>query len=141
MPGCLPRPSEAIPIPYNAEPGEVAYVVASKQLTHGAIATDQGFAGEAVKTQTPSAETPRNQRNIILAGESYLLLIGKIVEAPASALAGVAKGTLVYIAAADNSLSTTSGAGKLALGKVSSLPGERGTPSNLTRINQRQKVA
>jgi hypothetical protein len=128
-------------MPYNAEPGKVAYVTAGVDVRHGALACDDGFCGTAVKQKTPAADTVRASRDLIVAGEAYLLLIAQVVEAPrAGALASVVKGDLVYITAADNTLATTSGAGKQVLGRVASLPGERGTPSDKVRINLRQKV-
>jgi hypothetical protein len=56
---------------------------------------------------------------------------------------------MVYIKASDNSLhlaadALTSGvlnAGFLTVGRVVTLPGERGCPTNLVRINLRLKVA
>lgn len=127
-------------MPYNAEPGDVAYVTFTKACTHGDLVTEDGFVGVAVKQQTPAADAPRTSRNQIAAGEAGILLISKIAEAPATSLSGVSKGQLVYVAAADNSLGTASGTGQLVAGKVSSLPGERGTPSNVVRINLKQKV-
>lgn len=133
-------------MPYNAEPGDVAYVVAPRQWTHGQVgaiaagAGTGGICGTVVKTQTPAADTVRASRNIVAVGESCLLLISKVAEVLASALPGVTKHQLVWISTADDSLSTAAGAGKIILGKVASLPGERGTPSTLVRINLRQKV-
>lgn len=127
-------------MPYNAEPGEVAYVVFSKACNHGDLVTEQGFVGVAVKQQTPAADAPRTTRNQIAINESGLLLTSKVAEVPAASLPGVAKGALVYVATADNSLSTVAGAGKLVAGKVASLAGERGTPTDKVRINLRQKV-
>lgn len=128
-------------MPYNAEPGDVAYVVFSKACAHGDLVTEQGFVGAAVKTQTPAADAVRTSRNQIAVSEAGLLLISKIVEASsAGPLAGVTKGALVYILAADNTLSLAAGAGKLVVGRVCSLPSERGTPSTKVRINLRQKV-
>lgn len=134
-------------MPYNAETGEVAYVVAPRAWVHGqlgAIAAASGtggICGTVVKTQTPAADAARGTRANIASGEACLLLIDRVVEAPAASLPGVVKHELIFIATADDSLSTTSGAGKLVLGKVYSLPGERGTPSDKVRINLRQKVA
>lgn len=136
-------------MPYNAEPGEVAYVTFSKACVHGALVTEQGFVGVAVKQETPSQDTPRSQRANIAISEAGVLLIDKVAEVPASApIAAPAKGLLVYIKAADNTLhlavdALTGGvlnAGFLVVGRVASLPGERGTPSNIVRINLRQKV-
>lgn len=128
-------------MPYNAEPGEVAYVTFTKACNHGDLVTEQGFVGVAVKQQTPAADAPRATRAQIGIGEAGLLLISKVAEVPATgALASPTKGTLVYIATADNTLATTAGSGKVPAGRVASLPGERGTPSTLVRINLRLKV-
>lgn len=127
-------------MPYNAEPGDVAYVTFTKPCAHGDLVTEEGFVGTAVKQQTPAADAPRTSRNQIAVGEAGLLLISKVVEAPAASLSGVTKGQLVYVAASNNALGTTAGTGQLVAGKVCSLPGERGTPSNLVRINLKQKV-
>lgn len=128
-------------MPYNAEPGDVAYVVAGVQLNHGDIASDNGFVGVAVKQDIPAADAARANRAIIAAGKAYLLRITGVVEAPlAGPLAGVAKGDLVYVTDASNVLATTSGAGKTVLGRVCSMPGERGTPADKVRINLNIKV-
>jgi hypothetical protein len=133
-------------MPYNAEPGNVAYVVAPRQWTHGQLAAiaaaagTGGICGTVVKQQTPAADAARATRNIVASGEACLLLIDKTVEAPAASLPGVVKHQLVWISTADDSLSTATGTGKIILGKVEALPGERGCPSDKVRINQRQKV-
>lgn len=128
-------------MPYNAEPGHVAYVVAGVQLNHGDIASDNGFVGEAVKQKIPAADAARANRAIIAAGEAYVLLITGVVEAPlAGPLSAVAKGDLVWVTDATNVLVTAAGSGKTVLGRVCSLPGERGTPADKVRINLNIKV-
>lgn len=129
-------------MPYNAEPGEVAYVTFTKACTHGDLVTENGFVGIAFKQVTPPADAARSTRNLIAVSEKGMLLIDHVIEAPATGvLSGVAKGALVYVTVTDNSLALSAGSGKLVAGKVSTLPGERGCPSNLVRINLRQKVA
>jgi hypothetical protein len=128
-------------MPYNAEPGEVAYVVAGVALVSGDLACDQGFCGVSVKQKIPAADAARSTRANIEAGEAYILQIQDVVEAPrAGALAASVKGDLVWITEADNSLATAAAAGKFVLGKICSLPGERGTPSDKVRINLNIKV-
>lgn len=130
-------------MPYNAEPGEVAYVTFTKACTHGDLVTESGFVGVAVKQQTPAADALRSTRNQIAVNEKGLLLISNVAEVPnTGALASPTKGQMVYIVTSSNALATTSNSGaNLVVGKIASLPGERGTPSNRVRINLRQKVA
>jgi len=129
-------------MPYNAEPGQVAYVTFAKACVHGDLVAEEGFVGVAFKQQTPSAETGRWDRSKIAAGEQGILLIDRVCEAPAAgALSGVSKGALVYVDPSDNSLATEAAEGLLVAGKVASLPGERGTPADKVRINLRQKVS
>lgn len=128
-------------MPYNAEPGDVAYVVAGVALTHGDLACDQGFCGVAVKQAIPAADAARATRDDIAVGEAYVLRITNVVEAPrAGTLASSVKGDLVWITEADNSLATAAASGKVVLGRICSLPGERGTPSDKVRINLNIKV-
>lgn len=127
-------------MPYNAEPGEVAYVTAGVAVRHGAPAADDGFCGTAVKTATPSAETVRADRNLIAAGEGYTLLIDGVIEVPAASVPGIAKGALVFIDPDDNVVSAAQAGNNVVLGKVASLPGERGTPSDKVRVNLELKV-
>ena len=128
-------------MPYNAEPGEVAYVVAGVALVNGDLACDQGFCGVAVKQAIPAADSARSTRANIAAGEAYILQIQDVVEAPrAGTLAASVKGDLVWITEADNTLATSAAAGKFVLGKICSLPGERGTPADKVRINLNIKV-
>jgi hypothetical protein len=133
-------------MPYNAEPGEVAYVTAPRAWVHGQLGAvaagggTGGVAGVVVKQAIPAADAARANRANVAIGEACTLLTARVAEAPAASLPGVTKFQQVWIATADDSLSTTSGAGKILLGKVVSLPGERGTPSDKVRINLRDKV-
>ena len=123
-------------MPYNAEPGEVAYVTFTKACTHGDLVTEQGFVGVAVKQTTPAADSPRTTRNQIGVGEKGLLLISNVAETPATgALAAPVKGALVYVKAADNTFATTAGTGFLVAGKVASLRKRRSTKFRATRNN------
>lgn len=128
-------------MPYNAEPGDVAYVTFTKACTHGDLVTESGFVGVAVKQAIPAADAARSTRDDIGVSEAGILRIAGVVETPATgALASPTKGALVYIVTADNTFATSSGSGKIPVGRVCSLPGERGTPSTLVRINLNLKV-
>jgi len=125
---------------FNLEPGSVAYVVAGVDVRNKVVAADDGYAGVAIKQLTPAADAPRTDRNLIEAGESYLLLLTGKADVAAADLPGIAKGALVYVTEATNAITAAAGAGKLVLGKVSELPGERGTPADIVRVNMDQKV-
>lgn len=126
-------------MPYE-RPAGAERVVASVDVRHGAMAADDGFCGRVVKTLTPSADTPRNLRNMVLAGEEYTIRTKNSGEVDNSTLAGIAKGALVYITEATNAISNAAGVGKIVLGRVTHLPGERGTPTNMVRVDLDSKV-
>lgn len=48
-----------------------------------------------------------------------------------TAVGGVARGDLIYITAADGTLSATAGTGKRMLGKVARIPGDEGVPTGI----------
>ena len=127
-------------MPYNAEPGHVQPVTAGVDVRHGAPAADDGYVGTAQKLHTPGADVVRADRDLIKAGEEYHLLVHGLIEVPTTNLPGAAKGDLVYITTATNAISNAAGAGKVVLGKVASLPGERGTPSGTVRVNLNEKA-
>ena len=137
-------------MPYE-RPGDAVRVVAGIDVMSGQIASDDGWAGRVVKTATPAADEPRATRGLVRAGESYNLrplhvADVLIVSAGSTGIAawditGVAKGDLLYITDATNVISTTAGSGKRVLGKVVSLAGEQGAPTNIVRVNLDEKVA
>lgn len=122
-------------MPYNAEPGRVKYVTASADVRHGAVAADDGYVGTAVKQATPAADGLRADRNLIKAGEAYILIVKETIEVPNTGLTSLVKGDLVYINTTTNALAAASGAGLVPLGKIASLPGERGTPAATLRVD------
>jgi len=121
-------------MPYNTN-ARVVRVTAHADVQHGDPAADDGFVGIAVKTQTPPADAPRDERDVIESGEEYNLIIKGIVEIPVAGFSDPDKGELAYITTADNSLSDTAGQGKVVLGKITHLPGEQGTPLDKLRVD------
>lgn len=124
----------------GVEPGNVAYVTAGVAVRHKAPAADDGYVGIAIKQDTPAADVVRADRDLIAAGKGYLLMIRGIHEIPNAALPGIAKGALVYINTTTNALAAAGGAGLVVLGKVASLPGERGTPADKVKVNLNEKA-
>lgn len=124
---------------YNLEPGNVAYVVAGVNVRHKAIASDDGYTGVAIKQKIPAADGVRADRDLIVAGEAYILALRGKCDVLASDLPGITKGTLVYVVPATNAVSVTA-TNNLVLGRVSELAGERGTPADKVRINMDQRV-
>lgn len=127
-------------MPYNAEPGHVAYVTASAAVRHGAPAADDGYVGTTVKQKTPSADGVRADRNLIAAGEAYILIIKGVIEVPNTGLTSLVKGDVVFINTVTNALATATGTNLVPLGKIASLPGERGTPAATLRVNLNYKA-
>ena len=125
---------------FNLEPGNVAYVVAGVAARHKTIVCDDGYAGVAIKQKIPPADGVRADRDLIAAGEAYIVALRGKCDAPAASLPGIAKGAMVYVTEATNALATAAGAGVVPLGRVSELAGERGTPADKVRINMDQRV-
>lgn len=114
----------------------MSYHVATKQVTHGNPCIEDGKGGVAVKQQEQSWTLGIANRNVVSIGESFAILGKGVVQIPASLLGGATKGAAVYIATADNTLSSTSGGGKVKYGVVDSLAGDnRGTPTGFIRID------
>ena len=125
--------------PFNLEPGSVAYVVAGVAVRHKAVASDDGYAGVAIKQDIPPADGVRADRDLIGAGKAYILALRGKCDVLASDLPGITKGTLVYVVPATNAVTTTA-TSNVVLGRVSELAGERGTPADKVRINMDQRV-
>lgn len=120
--------------------GDALFVTAGVDVRHGAPAADDGFVGRAIKTLTPPADGLRADRDLIKAGESYTMRPRGVMEVLNTNLPGAVKGDLVYIATATNVISNAAGAGKVVLGKITNLPGEQGTPSNMVRVDLELKA-
>lgn len=127
-------------MPFNLEPGNVAYVTASANVRHKAPASDDGYAGAAIKQKIPAADGVRADRDLIVASEAYIIVLRGKIDVPAASVPGIAKGAFVYVTDADNAVSAAAGAGKTVLGRVSELAGERGTPADKVRVNMDQRV-
>lgn len=123
-------------MPYERPSASLAVrVTAHADVRHGAIAYDGGWVGRVVKTETPAADAPRTDRDLVAAGEDYNLRPHGIAEVDNTNLAGIAKGALVYITQATNAIGNAAGAGISVVGKVTHLPGEQGTPTNRVRVD------
>jgi hypothetical protein len=125
-------------MPYE-RPGERYYpTAATKAVDHGMPVVEEGIHGVALKQQpavfgSGLGGSPDPSKRIAVA-EKFVIDTEGIVEVPNTGISGAAKGALVYIADADNSLSLTSGAGKRRYGTVHELAGERKTPTGRLRI-------
>jgi predicted RecA/RadA family phage recombinase len=124
-------------MPYE-RPGNAVRVTASVPVRHGALALDDDWVGRVIKTETPGADTPRADRNLVAAGEGYNLRPRGVAEVPTTGLAGAEKGDIVYIDES-NALHLTAAAGRVAAGKITHLPGEQGTPADRLRVDLEQK--
>lgn len=121
-------------------PGNVVRVTAGVAVRHGAPAADSGWAGRAIKTKTPAADTVRTSRDLIAISEDYNLRVRGVMEVPNATLTDIAKGALVYIDPDDNAIAASQAGNNFVLGKVSHLPGEQGTPTNMVRVDLEQKA-
>lgn len=134
-------------MPVYERPGKAAYVVATKQVTHGNPATESGFVGIAVKQHANPVYNGLADVQIIKVGEQFLIRTKGICQvdcrsgAPGIAIAALAKGAGVWINPADNTLKTTSNSGaNLPYGRVIETPGDnRGVPQGFLRIDRDQK--
>jgi predicted RecA/RadA family phage recombinase len=126
-------------MPYETE-AKAVRVTAGVDVRHGAPAADNGFVGRAVKTAIPAADGLRASRDLIVAGEAYNLRTKGIMEVPNANLPGIAKGALVYIDPDDNVIGPAQAGNNVVLGKVTHLPSEQGTPSNMVRVDLEQKA-
>jgi hypothetical protein len=121
-------------LPY-LRPGVVSYHTATKQVQHDYPCIEDGVAGVAVKQKEQSWTLGIANRNIVLVGEDFAIIHKGQVQVPTSLLTA-SKGDPVYITVADNTLSTSSGGGKVPFGRVMAVAGGReGTPTGFLRID------
>ena len=123
-------------MPYE-RPGERFYPTqATKAVMHGFPCVEEGVAGVAIKQVAAPFGTGLGATIIkqVQVGEDFVIDCEGIVEVPNTGIAAAAKGALVYITEADNTLSLASGVGKLRVGRVFELAGERQTPTGKLRI-------
>lgn len=119
-------------MPYS-RPGAIQLVTATKAVWHGDPATEDGFVGVAVKIKAPGAGagsgTPQKQ---IAVDEDFNLI--RKGEVQVDALAGADVGDALYIVAADNTLTETSGS-NLKYGRVTATAGIKGCPTGKMRVD------
>lgn len=125
-------------MPYS-RPGYMRYATATKAVWHGDPVTESGFVGVAVKQKTASAGaasgTPQHQ---IAVGENFAIISKGVVQVAAVSAAAV--GDPIYIVAATNALTKTSG-GNVKFGMVTQLAGTQGTPTGKMRVDLDAKDA
>lgn len=134
---------------YHAPGARHTVLSAPRAATHGQIVVADGFVGAAFKTAQVDRWTKpgsaAGQAQAIAAGEMYEILLGGILEAPASGnLAAAAVGSDVYINGANDTLGLAAqgltgavlNAGWLKVGKVTEIDATR-SPAVL-RINANQ---
>lgn len=110
------------------------HVTASVQITDDTLVADQNFCGLAIKQVMPSAYTPRNQVNLIAAGERYFIWDSGEVDVFIPSGLTPTKGMALWINPADNTLHTATGTGFLKLGKVRYVYPERGLDSGMMTV-------
>jgi len=124
-------------MPYK-RPGNMKYVTATKAVMHGDPCVEENWTGVAVKQKAPSASagsgTPQKQ---VAVGENFAIINKGIVLV--HSIIGAARGTLIYITAATNALTTSAG-GNVVYGRIVELGGERGTPAGKMRVDLDSKV-
>jgi len=122
-------------MPYDV-PEKIDYHTATKQVTHGNPSVEDNSAGIAIKQQEQSWTLGVANRNVIAIGEKFAIKKKGGAQIPASLVSSPAKGDPLYIATADNTLSKTSGSGKVKFGVITSVPGDnRGTPTGFIRVD------
>lgn len=121
-------------MPYN-RPGNIHVdATATKVTLHGAPCIEEKIPGVAVKTVAPGATAALVTPASIAISEKFNIICKGVVQItnPAGAFA---RGGPVYITESDNSLASTSGAGKVKYGVVVEVAGERGCPTGMMRVN------
>jgi hypothetical protein len=122
-------------MPYLTK-GRVGYHTATKQVTHGYPCSEDHEAGVAVKQKEQSWELGIANRAVVAVGEQFAILKKGETQIPASLVSSPAKGDPLFILEADNTLSKTTGAGKLPFGRITSVAGDnRGTPTGFIRVD------
>jgi hypothetical protein len=109
---------------------------ATKAVNHGDPCVENGVVGVAVKQKAPAASagtgTPQKQ---VAIGEPFAIISKGIVQV-ANGISAV-KGSPVYIVAATNVLTLTSGNPKFGL--CVEIAGQRGTPTAKMRVDLDKK--
>lgn len=118
-------------------PGNGVYVANNKDaeefpLSHGDVATEDGFVGVAVKQKARSFADGMAVQAVIDEDEEYFLITKGVVTV--DTVSGLAVGDDVWIIAEENKLTETKGE-NLPFGRVTEIAGERGCPEGKVRID------
>lgn len=127
-------------MPYN-RPGNIFYTNndSNGSLEHGQLVVFEGRVGVAIKQKAVSWKLGLADQNLIADNEDFAMIVKGIVQVPE--VSGFAVGDDVYIAAASVSNGVTTFAtsetstGNTKVGRVVEIEGERGTPTNMVRID------
>ena len=120
-------------------PGNIKYVVATKQVQHDMPVTELGIVGVSVKQKAVgSGVGAGTTRQTIAVGEPFAIVSKGLVEVPIAAPGvNATKGAPVYITAATNALTLTgpSSASVLKFGRCVEIAGERGGRTTHMRVD------
>jgi hypothetical protein len=129
-------------MPYEGKGARHVVATADKACVHGQIVSEDGFVGRAFKSSQPNRFVTPAAADDIAIGEEFVLMLGGVMEAPASGnLAAAAVGNDVYINSANNTLGLAAqgitgaalNAGWLPVGKVTEIDVSRNP--DVVRIN------
>lgn len=123
-------------MPYE-RPGERYYpAAATKAVVHGTLTVEDQVVGIALKQQAAAFGTGLGSALIttIAVGEDFVIDCEGIIEVPNTGITTAIKGTMIYITEANNALSLASGTGKVRVGRVFEVPGERETGATTLRV-------
>lgn len=120
------------------------FVVAAAEREHGTVGYESGYTGLRRKETIPSSRATAAERQVIAAGEEYVIMHTGRVEVPTTGISTATIGEMVWIAVADQRLSIRpeDTRGLVPLGRVHALPGQRGIPSgaSVLRVDLDHKV-
>lgn len=117
-------------------PGVVSYHTATKIVNHGDPTSEDHVAGIAIKQQEQSWTLGIANRAQVGSGEAFAIVHKGQVLVRAALITTPAKGDPLFITEADNTITKTTAAGKLPLGRIMSLAGDnRGTPTGFVVVD------
>lgn len=110
------------------------FAVAARDREHGTVGYEQRWVGLRRKQTIPSSRATAAERQVIAAGEEYVIMNTGRVEVPTGSWsASITRGELVWIDPDDDRLSYRPADpvedGLVPVGRVHAMPGERGIPS------------
>lgn len=117
-------------------PGVKHYSTSTKVVLHGDPTVEDTIAGVAIKTTEQSWTLGLANRNQIAIGEPLTIEHKGAPLVRAALISSPAKGDPLWITIADNTLTKTTGGGKVPFGKITSVAGDnRGTPTGYVVVD------